>query len=126
MTIEYIDLKPQTTTVKLGDYGEFTIRKFGAGEELELQRIAREITEMSDSMKALGSVKEIEESGDEKKIAETRGIIAENMQKIHELQARQLKLLQAVVSGEPEAVERLFNENGVVELFSAIGKVARG
>lgn len=127
MTIEYIDIKPTTTKVTIGDYGEFTIRKFGAGEELELARIAREISEMSDGVKELDEYKDIEATKDKEKIAEAQKKISESMAKIQDLQNRQYALLRAVVNAEDEkTIDRLFNENTLLTLFTAIGKVARG
>lgn len=127
MTIEHINLQPNTTKVSIGDYGEFTIRKFGAGEELELSRIAREITELGEEMNDMDEYKEAEKNGDKEKTAEGMKKLQEAMDKIHKLQNEQFELLKGVVSAKDEnQVKRLFNENSTVELFNTIGKVARG
>ena len=120
MTIT-INLKQNTKTVKFGDYGTFTVRPMGAGEELELTRLQREMAEMGENLQNMDEYKEAEKNGDKEKVAEGMAKLREMTAKAQEAKAKQIEIFKACVTAKDQAsVDRLFNENSLEDLAKAI------
>lgn len=126
MTIT-VNLKPNTKTVKFGEYGTFTVRPLGAGEELALAQVTREANEANDELDHLDEYVEAEKKGDKEKAKEGMKKVRTIREKIEKLHLSQIEILRGTVSSKiPGAVDKLFNENSLADLSRAIREALNG
>lgn len=116
-----LDLSEKTYKADFGEkFGVFTIRALGAGEELELNMMARELEKKAEELEALGDKKDEDFTDeDKKKMSEASDLALKN-------RTRTIEILKGVFTSETEgAVDKLFNTLDIVTIRGAYDEVTR-
>lgn len=118
MTIT-IDIAPKTTQVEVKGYGKFAVRPLGAGEELEINRIHRELIAFNAEIDTLRPLVDAEKEGTASKeeIEEGLGKVAKISEKIQELSDQHLAIIRRTFSGKASEIDKLFNELSGAQLM---------
>lgn len=116
-----LNLSGKTYKADFGEkFGVFTIRELGAGEELEISMMARELEKMAEKMKPLEDKKDADFTDEDKKLmAEASDLALKN-------RMRTIEIYKGIFSSEKEgAVDALFNQLSIEEIRNAHSEVVK-
>ena len=125
MTIKYTP-RNNKKTIEVEGYGKFTVRPYGAGEELQIQANMRELNEIQvEAQNILERYKNADRNAplnpDDKKT------LAELQSKVDELTVETHEILKSTITSETEgAVDRLFKELDRTEIRRIIDAALLG
>lgn len=119
MTIK-LNLSAKTYKADFGkEFGIFTIRPMGAGEELELSQMASEMEAMSKELAKIDTTKAPEDYTDEE-----RKVIDDTITAVQAKKIRTIEILKGVFSSDTEGkVDDLFNKLDVATIRGAYDEV---
>lgn len=125
MTITYVP-KNNKKTIEVEGYGKFTVRPYGAGEELQVRANMRELNEIQAESQAL-----LEKHKDKDRNAQLPEADQKHLNKLiartDELIVETHELLKGTISSETEgAVDRLFKELDRTEIRKIIDAALLG
>ena len=108
-SIYKIELKPETHTAEIGEYGVFEVRPYGINEDLEMDRLNREANEM------LAQAKELADAAEKTKAKADEDAFLEFYKQADEQVKKTKKKIVAIIrstfkSEKKGAVDRLFDE----------------
>ena len=125
MTITYVP-KNNKKTIEVEGYGKFTVRSYGAGEELQVRANMRELNEVQAEAEAL--LEKHKGEAKNAKIPEAdQKTLAKLLARTDELIVETHELLKGTISSETEgAVDRLFKELDRTEIRRIIDAALLG
>jgi hypothetical protein len=125
MTITYVP-KNNKKTIEVEGYGKFTVRPYGAGEELQVRANMRELNEVQAEAEAL--LEKHKGKAKNAKIPEAdQKTLAKLLARTDELIVETHELLKGTISSETEgAVDRLFKELDRTEIRRIIDAALLG
>ncbi len=125
MTITYIP-KNNKKTIEVEGYGKFTVRPYGAGEELQVRANMRELNEITaEAQELLEKAKS--RSKDEKTPEEEQKALARLQNRTDDLVAETHEILKGTITSEAEgAVDKLFRELDRKEIRAIIDTALLG
>lgn len=126
MTITYVP-KNNKKTIEVEGYGKFTVRPYGAGEELQVRANMRELNEIQMAAQGLLEKYKDSKSKDDRISEADQKTLKELQERTEELTVETHEILKGTITSETEgAVDKLFRELDRTEIRHIIDAALLG